>query len=83
VYGASGKELKANHSCASPLAFGTEVEIEGLGTYVVEDRTADWVAEVNDNKIIDIYFDNHEAAQAFGSKYLDVYVNKERMVEND
>lgn len=73
VYGASGKELKTNHSCASPLPFGTVVEIDGLGTYTVEDRTADWVAKENDNKIIDIYFDNHEEASKFGCKYLDVY----------
>lgn len=73
VYGASGKELKTNHSCASPLPFGTVVNIDGLGTYTVEDRTADWVAQENDNKIIDIYFDNHEEASKFGCKYLDVY----------
>ena len=40
VYGASGEELVAGVSCASPLPFGTVVEIEGVGTYIVQDRTS-------------------------------------------
>ena len=77
VYGASSEELVAGVSCASPLPFGTVVEIEGLGTYIVQDRIASWVAEKYDNKVIDIYFDSHEAACEFGLKYANVYVEEE------
>ena len=77
VYGASGEELVAGISCASPLPFGTVVEIEGLGEYVVQDRTAAWVVEKYGEQQIDIYFDNHEAACEFGLKYLNVYLKGE------
>lgn len=73
VKGAAGIELKAGISVASPLPFGTRVYIEGYGEYVVQDRTAAWVAEKYNDKIVDIYFDNHEAACDFGLQYLDVY----------
>ena len=81
VVGAAGIELVAGVSCASPLPFGTVVEVEGLGTYIVQDRTASWVAEKYDNKVIDIYFDSHEAACEFGLKFANVYVEEE--TEND
>lgn len=77
VYGAAGVELVAGVSCASPLPFGTVVEIEGLGEYVVQDRTAAWVVEKYGEQQIDIYFDNHEAACEFGLKYLNVYLKGE------
>ena len=77
VYGASGEELVAGVSCASPLPFGTVVEIEGLGEYVVQDRTAAWVVEKYGEQQIDIYFDTHEAACEFGLKYLTVYLKGE------
>lgn len=73
VYGASGKELKAGVSVASPLPFGTELYIDGLGDYVVQDRTANWVVEKYGEGIVDVYFDSHEAACEFGLKHLDVY----------
>lgn len=73
VYGASGAELKAGVSVASPLPFGTELHIEGLGDYVVQDRTANWVVEKYGDGIVDVYFDSHEEACKFGLKYLDVY----------
>lgn len=79
VYGAAGIELKAGVSCASPLPFGTVVEVEGLGEYIVHDRTAAWVAEKYDNKVIDIYFDNHEAALRFGLQNLNVYLKEEKL----
>ena len=73
----SCEELVAGVSCASPLPFGTVVEIEGLGDYVVQDRTAAWVVEKYGEQQIDIYFDNHEAACEFGLKYLNVYLKGE------
>jgi len=74
VYGASGEELVAGVSCASTLPFGTVIEIEGLGEYTVQDRTASWVVEKYGENLIDIYFDDHEAACEFGLQYLNVYL---------
>lgn len=77
VYGAAGVELKAGLSCASPLPLGTVVEVEGLGEYIVQDRPAQWVIDKYGENQIDIYFDNHEAASAFGLKQLNVYLKGE------
>lgn len=77
VYGAVGVELKAGVSCASPLPLGTVVEVEGLGEYIVQDRPAQWVIDKYGENQIDIYFDNHEAASAFGLKQLNVYLKGE------
>lgn len=77
VYGAAGVELKAGVSCASPLPLGTVVEVEGLGEYIVQDRSAQWVIDKYGENQIDIYFDNHEAASAFGLKQLNVYLKGE------
>lgn len=77
VYGAAGVELKADVSCASPLPLGTVVEVEGLGEYIVQDRPAQWVIDKYGENQIDIYFDNHEAASAFGLKQLNVYLKGE------
>lgn len=76
VYGASGEELVAGVSCASPLPFGTVVEIEGVGTYIVQDRTSSWVVDKYGENLIDIYFDDHEAAREFGLQYHDVYLKE-------
>lgn len=76
-YGAAGVELKAGVSCASPLPLGTVVEVEGLGEYIVQDRPAQWVIDKYGENQIDIYFDNHEAASAFGLKQLNVYLKGE------
>ena len=77
VYGAAGVELKAGVSCASPLPLGTVVEVEGLGEDIVQDRPAQWVIDKYGENQIDIYFDNHEAASAFGLKQLNVYLKGE------
>lgn len=77
VYGAAGVELKAGVSCASPLPLGAVVEVEGLGEYIVQDRLAQWVIDKYGENQIDIYFDNHEAASAFGLKQLNVYLKGE------
>ncbi len=74
VYGAYGVELKANHSVASSLPKGTEIEIDGIdGIRVIEDKTANWIAEKYNNKIIDLYFDSHEEALKWGKQELDVW----------
>ena len=68
VIGSGGVELMEGVHCASPLPLGTIVEIDGVGFYEVQDRTAKWIAEKYNDKIIDIYFENHEDALKFGKK---------------
>ena len=74
VYGASGEELVAGVSCASPLPFGTVLEIEGVGTYIVQDRPPAWVVDNYGENLVDIYLDDHQAALEFGVQYHDVYM---------
>ena len=76
VYGASGEELVAGVSCASPLPFGTVLEIDGVGTYIVQDRPAPWVVDKYGDNLVDIYLDNHQAALEFGIQYHDVYMQQ-------
>lgn len=71
VYGASGEVLVSGLSCASPLPFGTNVELSGYGTVTVEDRIADWVVEKYGENLIDIYFSDHEAARQWGLQTLE------------
>ena len=64
VHTASGAVAKEGITIAADwrvLPKGTEVEIEGLGTRVVQDRGG----AITGNKI-DIYFNSHEAALEFG-----------------
>ena len=65
VIGAWGKELIAEYSVASPLQFGTKVKIDGM-TYEVMDRTATWIADKYNGKVIDIYVSDHETALQIG-----------------
>jgi 3D (Asp-Asp-Asp) domain-containing protein len=71
VRGASGKRLETGLSCASPLPFGTEIELDEIGTVVVHDRTADWVVDQHGLHIIDVYMSNHSEASKFGVQYLE------------
>lgn len=76
VYGASGEELVAGVSCASPLPFGTVLEIDGVGTYIVQDRPPAWVVDKYGDNLVDIYLDDHQAALEFGIQYQDVYMQQ-------
>jgi 3D (Asp-Asp-Asp) domain-containing protein len=69
IIGASGTQLKSG-DCASPLPFGTEISLDGYGTVIVEDRTADWVVDEHGENIIDLYMDDHNEALEFGVKYM-------------
>lgn len=71
VFGASGETLVSGISCASPLPFGTNIELSGYGTVTVEDRIADWVVEKYGENLIDIYFSDHEAARQWGLQTLE------------
>lgn len=78
VYGASGKELTPGVSVACSLPYGTKLEIDGLpGTYVVEDRTAEWIQDKYNGMTVDIYMPTHEACyelQAGMPEWMDVYI---------
>lgn len=78
VYGASGQVLTPGVSVACSLPFGTKIEIDGLpGTYVVEDRTAEWIQDKYNGMTVDIYMDSHEACYkllAGCPEWMDVYI---------
>lgn len=65
--GAGGVDLvEGRHIATSErFPFGTELEIEGLGVYEVQDRVADWVADKYSDRIIDVYFEDHEDCENF------------------
>ncbi|PID52508.1 MAG: hypothetical protein CR972_01575 [Candidatus Moraniibacteriota bacterium] len=68
---ASGNIVKENHTLACPreYAFGTKVHIEGMGTYICEDRGG----AIKGNKF-DIYMKTKKEAFAFGRRNLIAYV---------
>jgi len=72
VYGASGTELIEGVSVAAWLPFGTEIMIDGH-SYTVQDRTAQWVREKYDGRIIDVYYSNHAEALAWGKREIEVF----------
>lgn len=61
----SGTKATVGRTIAAPssYSFGTKIELEGLGTYIVEDRGG----AIQGNKI-DVYFASHSEALAFGRK---------------
>lgn len=64
---ASGTYATAGRTIAAPsnYKFGTKIELEGMGTYVVEDRGG----AITGNKI-DVYFNSHSEALAFGRRQI-------------
>ena len=78
VYGASGNVLTPGVSVACSLPFGTEIEIDGLpGTYIVEDRTAEWIQDKYNSMTVDIYMPTHESCYellAGKPEWMDVYI---------
>ena len=77
VIGSGGVELIEGVHCAGSLPLGTIVEVGDLGFYEVQDRTSEWIADKYDQKVIDIYFENHEDAVQFGKRVASV----KKMVE--
>jgi len=71
VYGAAGVELTPGISVAGWLPLGTQIMIDGH-EYIVQDRTAKWIREKYDGRIIDIYFEDHAAAWDWGKRSLEV-----------
>lgn len=64
---ASGKKVQANHTLACPKSYqmGTKIEIDGMGTYVCEDRGG----AIKGNHF-DIYMPTKQEAFAFGRQNL-------------
>lgn len=62
---ASGTIATASRTVAmsSSYSFGTKIEIQGMGTYIVEDRGG----AIKGNRI-DIFFSNHQKALDFGRR---------------
>ena len=65
---ASGTKVVEGRTVAADLPFGTVLEIEGLGEYVVEDRGVT-------GKNIDVFKNSHEECLKFGRKELRVWKN--------
>ena len=70
-YTASGTLATEGRTIAcNSLPFGTQVYIEGYGYYIVEDTG--W--SPYGDAWLDIFFDTHDSALAFGLRNVDVYV---------
>lgn len=76
VVGAYGIELEQGVAIAAPFPAGTKLYIDGIGEYTVQDKLATWVVEKYDSKVIDIYFESHEDAKAFGLQHKEVFIMK-------
>lgn len=72
VYGAAGVELTPGISVAGWLPLGTQIMVDGH-EYIVQDRTAKWIREKYDGRIIDIYFNDHEAALEWGRQKKEIF----------
>lgn len=73
VIGSGQVELFEGKHVASSLPNGMKVYIAGIGSYEVQDTPAKHIVRHYDNRIIDIYFSDHAAAQKFGVKKAKVY----------
>lgn len=73
---ASGKKAKPGYVACNWLPFGTKVEIEGMGTYLVQDRGAKSLfgSKANHIKHLDVYMATHKEAKKFGVKWKEVTV---------
>ncbi|MFA5986489.1 MAG: 3D domain-containing protein [Parcubacteria group bacterium] len=68
---ASGNKVKENRTLACPkeYKFGTKIHIEGMGTYICEDRGG----AIKNNRF-DIYMETKSEAFAFGRQQFEAYV---------
>lgn len=74
---ASGTTPTAGRTCGADWAVlpaGTVIEIDGVGERVVEDKGAAWISERYDCRYIDLYFNTHKEALAFGKQELEVLI---------
>lgn len=70
---ASGAKAKARHTIAAPkgIAFGTKIKIEGLGTYIVEDRGGSIKG-----KRLDVFVKDHKQALKLGKRSAKAWIVK-------
>ena len=73
IIGAGNVPLISDYSVAAPLPMGTKLEIDGK-IYEVQDRTAGYVVDRYNGKIIDIYFDTHEKAVAWAKQEMEIKI---------
>lgn len=73
VKGAMNVPLKQGYSLAGPWRFGTKVRI-GNDIYEVQDRTHERIVKRYNGKILDVYFEDHAAAWAFGKRTETVFI---------
>ena len=73
---ASGHKGHYGYVACNWLKFGTRVNIEGLGTFVVEDRGAKSLfgSKSNHIKHLDVFMNSHKEARQFGVQYREVTV---------
>ena len=64
---ASGRKSQDRHTLAAPskYAFGTRIQLDGYGVYVVEDRGG----AIKDNRL-DMFFNTHQEALNWGVKFI-------------
>lgn len=75
VTGAAGTELIPGYSCANNVfPLGTILTSADGTQYRVDDRTAKFVNDKYNGKIIDVYFADHESALKFGKQIVWVEV---------
>lgn len=74
VIGSDGTELVQGTSVASALPAGTTIIFEGRAL-VVQDRPAQWIVDKYGGRIIDVYFERHEDALAYGKRSVEVFVS--------
>jgi len=75
---ASGLKGRYGYVACNWLKFGTKVNIEGLGTFLVEDHGAKSLfgSKSNHIKHLDIFMDSHKKARKFGKQYRKVEIIK-------
>lgn len=77
VYTASGAEAKEGITVGAAwdvIPKGTKIEIAGLGERIVQDRPSDWVIEKYEGKILEVYFESHQAALEYGKQTVKVWI---------
>ncbi|MDP4152864.1 MAG: hypothetical protein Q8865_05400 [Bacillota bacterium] len=66
-----GVTVGADFSILKP---GTRIFIDGIGERIVQDRTAGWVSDKYNGRILDLFFTSHADAAAFGKLQCNVFI---------
>lgn len=60
----------------SVLPIGTKILIDGVGQRIVQDKPAGWIIKKYKGRILDLYFEDHQAAWDFGKHQREVWIIK-------